>query len=255
MSGCQSGCVTRAAVRWCPSLPFSGAQSAHFSFEMTLKSLLERHRDWRDSVCNRRLHATGRFPVHERLAEERERLRPLPPQRVDHAYARVARAARRLPALPRLVLPRAGGSRASTRDAQGDRDRVWICHRGTDVARYVRSYEPGSWHLAPSCAPSRHRGRSPPLSRARGRAARALRLRGALRVSPRAKRARVGERLPYLFSKLKAPRVLERLGTTSPASSTRCCSAGGRGRPTTRVARRIREHRGGAPRAGAGRSR
>src|SRR5438034_10424648 len=27
--------------------------------------------DWRDEVCNRRRHASGRFPVEQRLAEER----------------------------------------------------------------------------------------------------------------------------------------------------------------------------------------
>jgi hypothetical protein len=32
-------------------------------------------------MCNCRLHATGRFPVAERLAEEREALGSLPPQR------------------------------------------------------------------------------------------------------------------------------------------------------------------------------
>jgi hypothetical protein len=30
----------------------------------------EQWRDWRERICNRRLHATGRFPVHERPAEE-----------------------------------------------------------------------------------------------------------------------------------------------------------------------------------------
>ena len=26
-----------------------------------------------------------------------------------------------------------------------DRDQVWICHRGQEVARYARSYEQGVW--------------------------------------------------------------------------------------------------------------
>jgi hypothetical protein len=34
-------------------------------------------------------------------------------------------------------------------------------------------------------------------------------------VSAKAKQAKVGERLPYLLSKLKAPRVLERLEQTA----------------------------------------
>ena len=75
------------------SLPYSGAQTAFFSFEMTIESFLEGHArvfewlegvprecvydnrfgslgeldgqyaDWRDEVCNRRRHASGRFPV------------------------------------------------------------------------------------------------------------------------------------------------------------------------------------------------
>jgi hypothetical protein len=53
-----------------------------------LKDLDDQYRDWRDSVCNRRLYATGRFPVHERLVEERGALRPLPPARFDYARAR-----------------------------------------------------------------------------------------------------------------------------------------------------------------------
>jgi transposase len=39
--------------------------------------------DWRDRTCNRRTHATGRFPVDERLAEERQALRSLSPLRFD----------------------------------------------------------------------------------------------------------------------------------------------------------------------------
>jgi hypothetical protein len=34
-----------------------------------------------------------------------------------------------------------------------NRDEVWICHRGTEVARYARSYEPGTWHPAPVMRP------------------------------------------------------------------------------------------------------
>jgi hypothetical protein len=36
-----------------------------------------------------------------------------------------------------------------------------------------------------------------------------------MRVSARTKKAAVGERLPYLLAKLKAPRVLERLEQTA----------------------------------------
>ena len=57
----------------------------------SLADLDEQYRDWRERVCNRRLHATGRFPVWERLAEERQALRPLPPARFDYAHARESR--------------------------------------------------------------------------------------------------------------------------------------------------------------------
>ncbi len=47
--------------------------------------------DWRERICNRRLHSTGRFLVDERLTEERAALRPLPPSRFDYAYPRKSR--------------------------------------------------------------------------------------------------------------------------------------------------------------------
>ncbi len=34
-----------------------------------------------------------------------------------------------------------------------DRDCVWIEHRGETVARYARSYEPGTWPPAPRMRP------------------------------------------------------------------------------------------------------
>jgi hypothetical protein len=34
-----------------------------------------------------------------------------------------------------------------------ERDSVWIEHRGAEVARYLRSYEPGSWSPAPRMRP------------------------------------------------------------------------------------------------------
>ncbi len=53
-----------------------------------LADLDAQYRDWRDRVANVRIHATGRFPVAERLAEERRVLRPLPPGRFDPAGVR-----------------------------------------------------------------------------------------------------------------------------------------------------------------------
>jgi hypothetical protein len=39
-----------------------------------------------------------------------------------------------------------------------DRDRVWICHRGEVIARYVRSYDRGRWFPPPRPRPE------PPVS-------------------------------------------------------------------------------------------
>ncbi len=111
-----------------------------------LGELAEQYADWRDRVCNARLHTTGRFPVTERLVEERAALRPLPPARFDWSghrttrvpldgYLRHGRCFYRAP--ERLVHERV--------ELCFDRDQVWITHRGVEVARYQRSYEQGVW--------------------------------------------------------------------------------------------------------------
>jgi transposase len=110
--------------------------------------------DWRDRVCNRRTHASGRFPVAERLAEERQSLRPLPPARFDWSAHRSTR-------VPIDGYLRHGGCfyRAPLRlvhervELGFDRDQVWICHRGVEVARYPRSYEQGVWMPPPIMRP------------------------------------------------------------------------------------------------------
>jgi transposase len=110
--------------------------------------------DWRDRTCNRRTHATGRFPVEERLAEERQALRPLSPQRFDWSGYRSTRVPidgylrhdgcfYRAP--ERLVHDRV--------ELGFDRDQVWIVHRGVEVARYRRSYERGGWLPPPIMRP------------------------------------------------------------------------------------------------------
>src|SRR3970282_2203488 len=69
-------------------------------------------------------------------------------------------------------------------------------------------------HLAAAADHARRAASSAAASRAaaaRDHPARARRLRGVVRVSL----AKAGERLPYLLSKLKAPRVLERLEQTA----------------------------------------
>jgi transposase len=111
-----------------------------------LRELNNQYVDWRDRVCNARIHASGRFPVAERLAEERAALRPLPPARFNWSgarsvrvpldcYLRHGRCFYRVP--ERLVHERV--------ELRFDRDQVWIVHRGSEVARYERSYEQGLW--------------------------------------------------------------------------------------------------------------
>jgi transposase len=112
----------------------------------SLGELDDQYNQWRDRVCNCRLHATGRFRVDERLAEERESLRPLPPARFDwsghrtsrvpiDSYLRHSHNFYRVP--ERLVHERV--------ELRFDRDQIWIVHRGAEVARYPRSYEQGLW--------------------------------------------------------------------------------------------------------------
>jgi transposase len=111
-----------------------------------LRELDEHYADWRDRTCNRRTHATGRFPVEERLVEERLALRPLSPLRFDWSGHRTTR-------VPVDGYLRHGGCfyRAPERlvhervELRFDRDQVWIVHRGSEVARYPRSYEQGLW--------------------------------------------------------------------------------------------------------------
>jgi transposase len=115
-----------------------------------LADLDAQYADWRDRVANVRIHASGRFPVAERLEEERRALRPLPPGRFDPAGERSARvpidgylthAGCFYRAPTELVHQRVG--------LRFSRDEVWIVHRGAEVARYARSYEPGLWLPAP----------------------------------------------------------------------------------------------------------
>ncbi len=119
-----------------------------------LGELDERYADWRDRVGNARTHATGRFPVAERLAEERQALRPLPPARFDWSgyrttrvpidgYLRHGRCFYRAP--ERLVHERV--------ELRFNRDQVWVVHRGVEVARYPRSYEQGVWLPPPVIRP------------------------------------------------------------------------------------------------------
>ena len=119
-----------------------------------LAELDEQYARWRDEVCNRRVHATGRFPVAERLAHEREVLRPLPPTGFDFAGARPVRVA--LDGYLKLGgnFYRAPVALVHQRVAlRFDRDHVWIRHAGADVASYARSYERGQWFPPPQMRP------------------------------------------------------------------------------------------------------
>lgn len=95
----------------------------------------------RERVCSRRMHATRRFPVAERLAGERQALRPLPRQRFDYAYRGSSRvplggylrfAGSFYPAPEALIHQRV--------ELHACRDEGWISHRGAQLARYPRSH-------------------------------------------------------------------------------------------------------------------
>ena len=119
-----------------------------------LGELDEQYARWRDEVCNRRIHATGRFAVAERLAHEREVLRTLPPTRFDFCGARPVR-------VPLDGYLKLGGNfyRAPVAlvhqrvELRFDRDHVWIRHAGADVAGYPRSYDTGGWFPPPQLRP------------------------------------------------------------------------------------------------------
>jgi transposase len=127
-----------------------------------LSELDEQYVGWRDRVCNRRLHASGRFPVDERLAEERRALRPLPPLRFDSSGHRTTRVP-----LDGYLRHRGCFYRAPERlvhervELRFDRDQVWIVHRGAEVARYQRSYEQGVWLPPPIMRAERPAGPPP----------------------------------------------------------------------------------------------
>jgi len=110
--------------------------------------------EWRDDIANTRIHASGRFPVSERLEAERDQARALPPERFDFAHRRASRVP-----LDGYLRFRGSHYRAPASLVQervslsADRDSVWISHRGLRVAHYERSYEPGSWNPQPVMRP------------------------------------------------------------------------------------------------------
>jgi transposase len=116
----------------------------------SLPELDDVYADWRDRVALPRRHATGRFVVAERLAVEREALRPLAPIPFDAAGRRSSR-------VPLDGYLKHAGSFYRAPEAlvhqrvelRFDRDSVWIEHRGEIVARYARSYLAGTWQPPP----------------------------------------------------------------------------------------------------------
>jgi transposase len=120
----------------------------------SLGELDGQYADWRDEVCNRRRHASGRFLVERSLEEERAALRPLPPERFDWSAARIVR----VPADGYLrhggCFYRAPASLVQQRvELRSSRDEVWIRAHGITVAIYRRCYQPGTWLPAPVMRP------------------------------------------------------------------------------------------------------
>lgn len=119
-----------------------------------LAELDVQYAQWRDEVANRRIHASGRFPVQERLAAERSAARALAPDRFDFAYRRTSRVP-----VDGYLRFRGSHYRAPTSlvqervELRADRDWVWITHRGATVAHYARSYQLGSWIPEPVMRP------------------------------------------------------------------------------------------------------
>jgi len=119
-----------------------------------LGDLDAQYADWRDRIANARTHASGRFSVAERLEAERRALRPLPPGAFDPAGERSARVPIDGYLKHAGCFYRAPLALCHQRvDLRYSRDEVWICHRGREVARYRRSYEPGTWAPAPTLRP------------------------------------------------------------------------------------------------------
>ena len=109
---------------------------------------------WRDRVALARRHATACHVVADRLAQEREHLRPLPPVSFDAAGRRSSRVPSDGYLKHGRCFYRAPEALVHQRvELRWDRDRVWIEHRGQAVAAYPRSYEHGIWQPAPRMRP------------------------------------------------------------------------------------------------------
>ena len=120
----------------------------------SLGELDGQYADWRDKLCNRRRHASGRFPVEARLEEERWALRKLPPERFDWSAGRSVRVPLDGYLRHGGCFYRAPASLVQQRvELRSNRDEVWILAHGLRVAYYRRCYQPGTWLPAPIMRP------------------------------------------------------------------------------------------------------
>jgi transposase len=120
----------------------------------TLSELDRVYGDWRDQVAHRRRHATGRFIVSDRLAEERQALRALPSHPFDFSLSRTVRVPTDCYLRHGACFYRAPVELVHQRvELHASRDDVWICWRGQLVARYRRCYRPGCWIPEPRMRP------------------------------------------------------------------------------------------------------
>lgn len=129
-----------------------------------LIELSAQYAGWREEIAHARIHATGRFVVAERLAEERAVLRPLAPGAFDPAGRRTSRVPGDGYLKHQGSFYRAPGALIHQRvDLRFTRDEVWIESRGAEVARYARCYEPGTWLPAPVMRPEPSRPARPAI--------------------------------------------------------------------------------------------
>jgi transposase len=120
----------------------------------TLGELDRVYAGWRDQVAHRRRHATGRFIVADRLAEERQALRILPPHPFDFSLSRTVRVPTDGYLRHGACFYRAPVELVHQRvELHASRDEVWISWRGQPVARYPRCYQPGRWVPEPRLRP------------------------------------------------------------------------------------------------------
>lgn len=99
-----------------------------------LADLDAQYAEWRDRVANVRIHATGRFPVADRLACERAALRALPPGCASIQPAS-ARAACRSTAISSTRAPSTGHPQSSPTSASRYASRATRCGSATAARR------------------------------------------------------------------------------------------------------------------------